>query len=76
MPDPKVTELLERAYTQGTIVVNCVGHSPMKITERPIDCRLCRTDQLNTLRRALAANEWLNQWKDDAAALLAELSDG
>lgn len=62
-------ELLSREFPTGTSVTNCVAHMGLSILERDDDCRLCRTDIRNVLSRALRANEWLNEWKEDATAV-------
>lgn len=67
------TELLSREYHRGTTVTNCVVHIDMAITARPDDCRLCKADVRNTLSHAIAVNEWLNEWKDDATEVLQSL---
>lgn len=66
----QLDELLSRTYHRGTTVTNCVVHMGMAITARPDDCRLCNADVRNTLSQAIAINEWLNEWKDDATAML------
>lgn len=68
-----IQELIRRPYSQGTTVTNCVMHSNQPITSRSDDCRLCRTDVVNVLSRALAANEFLNKWKDEAVAAFEKL---
>ena len=65
-----IDELINRPYSQGTTVTNCVAHSGQPITSRSDECRLCRTDVVNVLSRALRANEFLNTWKDDATKAL------
>jgi len=67
-------ELLARECHEGggTRVTNCVLHSHKAFDDRPYECRLCSVDIQNHLRVAVAINEWLNQWKDDATALLSE----
>lgn len=64
-------ELLTRPFPAGTTVTNCVTHMHRSILERPQDCELCQVDIRNTLSRALRANQWLNQWKEDATKLIA-----
>jgi hypothetical protein len=64
-------ELLSRQYQGGSTVTNCVSHMRRSILDRDDECRLCRADVRNTLSRAIAANEWLNTWKEDAAKLIA-----
>lgn len=63
-------ELLSRTLSAGSRVTNCVIHMDRKITERSKECNLCNYDVANYLSRAIAINEWLNQWKDDATELL------
>lgn len=63
-------ELLERRYDAGVSVINCMAHYGMPILDRPRDCELCATDVRNTLSSAIRMNEWLNEWKEDAEALL------
>jgi hypothetical protein len=65
-----VEELLDRRYDGGVTVTNCVVHMGQSILERPRDCELCATDIRNTLSRAIRTNAWLNEWKEDAEALL------
>ena len=67
-----VAELLSRECHEGggTKVINCIVHAGRVLTDRPTDCHLCSTDIQNRLRLAIAVNEWLNQWKDDATELL------
>lgn len=69
---PNLTDLLGRRcdVASGTKVINCVAHSTLKLTERPPDCRLCSVDIQNTMRDAIAINEWLNEWKQEAIELL------
>ena len=65
-------ELLARAYPSGgSTVTNCVAHMGLDMQKRPDDCRLCQADIRNLLSRALAANKWLNEWKEDAVKLIA-----
>ncbi len=66
----QVSELLARRYGGGVQVTNCVIHMGLDITKRGDDCPRCLTDVRNVLHRAIAANEWLNQWKEDAEAVL------
>jgi hypothetical protein len=54
----------------GTRVQNCVLHENRSLLERPRDCFLCTADIVNRLRLSLGINGWLNEWKDDAIALL------
>lgn len=68
--DPRIAELLERTYQQGTIVTNCLIHAGLKVDARPQTCTPCWYDLRNLLERALAANRWLNDWKDAAEPLL------
>ena len=61
-----IKKILNREYPSGGVTVtNCVMHINQSILERPRDCKLCQADILNVLSRALAANEWLNEWKSD-----------
>lgn len=70
----KVRELLARECYEasGTKVVNCMAHYNRLLTDRPASCPLCATDVSNRLSDAIAVNEWLNKWKDDAATLLRQ----
>lgn len=70
--DEKLAELLQREYRSGTTVTNCMAHSG-DIAKRPDDCSRCRTDLRNHMNQAIAINEFLNTWKDNAAELLATL---
>lgn len=67
-----VQELLDRQYDEGTVVINCIAHMSMKITERPDDCRLCLADLRNYMSNAISLNKWLNDWKEDAMKILEE----
>lgn len=71
----RVEELLARQYRGGVTVTNCVVHAHRDLSERPDDCHLCAADLRNAFRRAVGINEWLNAWKDDAAAVLAKLRE-
>lgn len=75
-PTSGLQELLDRQYVGGASVTNCVVHLGQPITERPDNCRLCRADVTNTLRRAVSVNEWLNKWKDDATKFLEAIERG
>ncbi len=66
----QVSELLARRYGGGVTVTNCVIHAGLDITKRGDDCPRCLADARNVLHRAIAANEWLNQWKEDAESVL------
>jgi hypothetical protein len=68
----EINELLLRECHEagGTKVINCVRHMGMSLTSRPTNCELCATDVKNRFADAIAVNEWLNTWKDDAEALL------
>jgi hypothetical protein len=68
-----VKGLLGREYEQGVTVTNCIPHMHLPILDRPQDCPRCQTDVRNTLSRALRANEWLNEWKEDATFILRAL---
>lgn len=72
MSDAKKEELLNRecGIGGGTKVTNCVMHMSLPLTNRPSDCRLCSTDIQNRLGIAIAINEWLNVWKEDAEKYL------
>lgn len=73
MPN-ELQELLTRHCDEGrgTKVINCVVHMGTNLTERPTGCQLCAGDTQNQLRLAIAINAWLNQWKDDAEAILKD----
>jgi hypothetical protein len=68
-------ELLAREFYGGSNVINCVTHMGLDITRRPDDCALCLTDLRNAFSRAVVINEWLNEWKSDATAILAALPE-
>jgi hypothetical protein len=72
MPSDTIREILERQCyaASGTKVTNCVRHMHLDLTERPTSCELCAADVRNRLSDAIAVNEWLNKWKDDASAIL------
>lgn len=70
-----ITELLDRKYSQGVTVTNCVTHIGTDITKRPDDCALCLSDLRNYMNRCIAVNAWLNTWKDDATKLLERVRD-
>lgn len=71
----KIRELLARSCSEGsgTRVTNCIVHMHRNLTDRPSECHLCAADVSNHLRLAIAINEWLNRWKDDASAVLSEV---
>lgn len=74
--DDTVRELLDRSYGGGgSTVTNCVAHMHLDLTKRPSSCALCASDVSNTLARAIGMNEWLNDWKTDATALLLRLTE-
>lgn len=66
-----VKKILNRSIGGGAVVINCVEHSPMKILERPEDCKLCQTDVKNKLSYAFGVNKFLNQQTDDIESALA-----
>lgn len=68
-----VTKLLDRKYSQGVTVTNCVLHMGDDITKRPDDCKLCLSDLRNHMNRCIAVNAWLNTWKDDATEILGRI---
>jgi hypothetical protein len=65
-----VKEILNRQWSGGTRVTNCVVHISRPLDERPHTCDLCRTDLENQFRYALRVNEFLNKIVDDAKAAL------
>ena len=67
-------EILERKWSGGTRVINCVVHMTQPIDKRPEDCRLCLTDLRNHMNYCMSVNEWLNRWKDDAVKVLRSVS--
>lgn len=71
----QIGELLARRYGGGVTVTNCVPHMNLSLLERPRDCTRCQADVRNTLSRAIGANEWLNQWKEDAERILRGVSN-
>ena len=52
--------ILNEPFHSGTRITNCISHSGLSLTERPEDCRLCRTDIVNQLSLAITINEFLN----------------
>lgn len=63
----KLQEIIQRRreFSFGSIVVNCVAHGGISILERPRSCELCAADIVNTLRRAMTANAFMNELLDE-----------
>lgn len=66
----KTQELLARSYDAKLPISNCAKHKNVKITDRSIDCPMCAADMRDMMRAALAANQWLCKWQEDAIELL------
>jgi len=71
----RIQELIARECNEagGTKITNCMVHQGRPLTDRPNDCRLCSSDVQSRLADAIAINEWLNKWKDDATKVLENL---
>ena len=63
-------EILNRPFSSGTRVTNCILHSNRNFDERPDDCKLCLTDLRNQFNYAIRVNEFLNKIVDDAKQAL------
>lgn len=57
----RIREIVSEPFRAGTQVTNCVVHMNLPLDQRPEDCRLCRPDIVNQLRRAIRVNEWLKE---------------
>lgn len=66
----KALEALNRHFSQGSRVTNCVSHMNFNFNSRPDDCKLCQTDIRNHMNLALSANAHMNQQIDDAKEAL------
>ncbi len=73
-----IDELVSRVCTvqDGTHVTNCVQHMNRDLLSRPPDCPLCHADITNKLSVAIRVNQWLNEWKETAEALLKRAIHG
>lgn len=60
-------------YGGGTQITNCFAHMNMDILTRPDNCKLCRADMGNVLRRALKANGFVNGLLDKQNEALTAL---
>ena len=53
------SEILNEPFVSGTRIVNCIAHSAKQWEERPMDCKLCRTDITNHLSYCYRVNDYL-----------------
>lgn len=69
----KVLSLLTRDYADLPLVGDsCTPHRLTPFEDRSIDCPLCAHQFRRVAQAALAANKWLNDWRDEAINLLKE----